>query len=173
MVTQTRFVLHCKNMMATVGLIDMIYACQRNTILPTLSLPSPILPYRMRQHSPHNRPMPKSTLLLPLNQRMLLPLPHNLPAPCRQSLSIHLVLRQQERLSRAAPQEIGLRGLPEGQGSGILLAEDDHVGEVGSGSVICFFVFSEDPAGGEGGLDSSDYEACGWEGEVSGVVLEF
>lgn len=73
----------------------------------------------------------------------------------RKPRRINLMLRDQVSLAGPGPQVIAGNGVSEVQrGGGVLLAEDDHVGEV-----LVFFgggVFAVDAAGWEDGLDGAD-----------------
>lgn len=73
----------------------------------------------------------------------------------RKPRHINLMLRNQVGLTRLAAEVVGGHGIAKGErGGGALLAEDDHVGEVGVGFGGGFF--AENAAGWEDGADGAD-----------------
>lgn len=88
----------------------------------------------------------------------------------RKPRHVNLMLRNQVRPAEVAAQVVGGHGVAESEGGGgALLAEDDHVGEVGVGFGRGFF--AEDAARWEDGADGADGETGGVDVEVAGVVL--
>lgn len=136
----------------------------------------PILPHGIRQNLPHDRPVLKGTTVLELVESFDLLLNEDRPAfgwNGREHSSIKLMLREEIVLARLAAQEIRRLGVAEADRcAGVLLAKEDHVGEVGVLVVFGRCLLAEDAAGWEDGLDGADYEACWVEGKVPSVVLQ-
>lgn len=86
---------------------------------------------------------------------------------------VQFVLRNQIAFTRPAAQEVCRDRVTElNRCVGALLAEQNHVGEVGIFALSGGF-FAEDAARWEDGSDGADDET-GWvEGQVTGVVLGF
>jgi hypothetical protein len=83
------------------------------------------------------------------------------------------VLGNKIAFTRPAAQEVRRDRVTElNRGVGALLAEQNHVGEVGI-FVLSGWRFAEDAARWEDGRDGAD-DKTGWvEGQVTGVVLKF
>lgn len=144
---------------------------------PSIANESPVLPHRIRNNLTHNRPVLQRTAVLILIQSSNLIIKENrfsILRNSREQSRAHLMRRNKVALARAAAQEIRGHGIAEFDwGLGALLAEENHVGEVGVFAITFGWVLAEDAAGGEGSKDSADNEA-GWvEVEIAGVVLEY
>lgn len=75
-------------------------------------------------------------------------------------------------LARSATQEVRRNCVAELNGcAGALLAEENHVGEVGILVITVSWLLAEDAAGGEDGLDGADDETGRVEVEITSVVL--
>lgn len=120
--------------------------------------------------------MLKRTAILELVQSSDLLRPQKRSAtlgPSGKHGSVKFVLGNKIAFTRSAAQEIRRDRVTElNRGVGALLAEQNHVGEVGI-FILSGRCFTEDAARWEDGCDGADNET-GWiEGQVTGVVLEF
>lgn len=144
---------------------------------PSIANESPVLPHRIGNNLTHNGPVLQRTTVLILIQSSNLIIKENrfsILGNSREQSRAHLVRWNKVALARAAAQEICGHGVAEfDRGLGALLAEEDHVGEVGVFAITFSWMLAEDSAGGERSKDSADNEA-GWvEVEIAGVVLEY
>lgn len=114
-----------------------------------------------------------------------MPLSHHISVVLPQQLGIvivpeqisllNLVLGLEEYLASAAPEEVLRDRFAECQSLLRLLAEDDHVGEVGAVLLLGRLLdgaLTEEPACREDGCDRVDDDLGGRELEVSSVVLK-
>lgn len=120
--------------------------------------------------------MLESTAILELVQSSNLLRPQKRSAtlgPSGKHGSVKFVLGNKIAFTRPAAQEVRRDRVAElNRGVGALLAEQNHVGEVGI-FVLSGWRFTEDAARWEDGRDGADDKA-GWvEGQVTGVVLAF
>lgn len=126
---------------------------------------------------PHNSPMAKSAGVMPLSHHVSVVLPQELGiviVPEQISL-LNLVLGLEEYLASATPEEVLRDRFAECQLLLRLLAEDDHVGEVGAVLLLGRLLdgaLAEEPTGWEDGCDRVDDDLGSRELEVSSVVLK-
>ena len=135
----------------------------------------PISPYILRQHSPHNLPMRKSTpVQIRVKTSSIMRVENTFPTLGNGlelgRINLIFMPRQKIRLARQTSQEVRRCGISETKRrGGALLAKGDHVYEVwvfGRRSALV-----EDAACREGSVDCADDETRWIEGDVTGIVL--
>lgn len=135
----------------------------------------PHLPNIRRYHRPHNRPVTPSTRPMPLGKlRSLIAAQHAQIFPGEKLALLNLVFRLQKRLSGDAFKKVFLDRAAERERHRRFLAEDDHVGEIGSAFFNGRFVgsaLSEYAACWEYLQDGAHDDLGRWQREVPGIIL--